>query len=198
VGAGGGPSTDAAPRSGLAVIQESPIYSFSTVSDKLAAGRARVQALDAAIAAGEIGESRRLWGGAGMAVVTTKPESPYAPGKYVVTPYAASLSWLVGALWASCRPLFDSTTKFEFFGRLGNAARRYQQRAGDSENARDLLGAAVHEAYEILNDIENGRFGALPVAPPGVVHDDLLPDSEHNDALSDPEFEQWFGDRGVP
>ena len=87
-------------------------------------------------------------------------------------------------------------TKIEFFGRLGNAAHRYQQRAGDGENARDLLGAVVHEAYEILSDIENDRFYALSVAPPGVVHDDLLPDSEHDDALSDAEIEQWFTDRG--
>jgi hypothetical protein len=86
--------------------------------------------------------------------------------------------------------------RIEFFGRLRNAARRYQQRAGDNENARDLLGAVVHEAYEILSDIENGRFYALPVAPPGVVHDDLLPNSEHDDALSNAEIDQWFKDRG--
>jgi hypothetical protein len=167
------------------------------VSDKLAAARARLQALDQAVAAGEAGEDRRLWGGAGLGVVTAMPESHYdESAKYVVTPHAASLSWLVRALWAACRPMFDSMTKFEFFGRLGNAAHRYQQRAGDDENARDLLGAVVHEAYEILSDIENGRFYALPVAPPGVVHDDLLPDSEHDDALSVADTEQWFKDRG--
>jgi hypothetical protein len=85
-------------------------------------------------------------------------------------------------------------TKVEFFGRLGNGARRYQQRAGENQNVRDLLNAVVHEAYEIVSDIDNGRFYALPVAPPGVVHDDLLPDSAHDDALSDSDLEQWFKD----
>jgi hypothetical protein len=133
-----------------------------------------------------------------LGVVTALPESHYDESlRYVVTPHAASLSWLVRALWVACRPMFDSVTKVEFFGRLGNAARRYQQRAGDDENARDLLGAVVHEAYEIMSDIENGRFYALPVAPAGVVHDDLLPDSAHDDALSVAEIEQWFKDHGI-
>jgi hypothetical protein len=52
-------------------------------------------------------------------------------------------------------------------------------------------------AYEILSDIENGRFCALPVASLGIVHDDSLPESAHDDALSGAEIEQWFIDRGV-
>jgi hypothetical protein len=140
---------------------------------------------------------RRLWGGAGLGVVTAMPEGRYdGTVRYVVTPYAASLSWLVRVLWVACRPLFDSMTKIEFFGRLGNAASRYQQRAGAREC--DLLGAVVHEAYEIVSDIENDRFYALPVAPAGVVHDDLLPESAHEDALSSAEIEQWFTGQGLP
>ncbi len=163
---------------------------------RLAAARARLQALDKAVAAGKVCEDRHLWGGAGLVVDTTMPEPPYREAKYVVTPYAASLSWLVRALWAACRPLFDSMTKFEFFGRLANAALRSQQRAGSGENARYLLGAVVHEAFEIVGDIENGRFKALPVAIAGEVHDDQLPNSEHDDALSDADIEQWFKDGG--
>jgi hypothetical protein len=30
----------------------------------------------------------------------------------------------------------------------------------DGENARDLLGAVVHEAFEMVSDIEQGRFKA--------------------------------------
>lgn len=168
------------------------------MNEKLTAARARLAALDRAVAAGEVGHDWRSWGGAGLCVVTEMPASDYDDSlKYVVTPHAASLSWLVRALWAACRPLFDSMTKLEFFGRLGNAARRYQQRAGAEENARDLLGAVVHEAYEILSDIENGRFQALLVAPAGVVHDDLLPASDHGDAQSMAEFDQWFNDHGL-
>jgi hypothetical protein len=171
---------------------------LSTMSTKLAAAHARLQAVDRAVSAGEAGADRRLWGGAGLVVVAAMPE----PGcdesaRYVVTPHAARLSWLVRAAWAVCGPLFDSATKSEFFGRLGNAARRYQQRAGDRENARDLLGAVVHEAYETVSDIECGRFQTLPVAPAGFAHDDLLPDSERDDALSDTEFAQWFKDHDV-
>ncbi|WP_131813883.1 hypothetical protein [Mycolicibacter kumamotonensis] len=162
------------------------------MSDKLAAARAGLQALDQAVAAGGVGDGRRqLWGGAGLVIVTAMPQSHYNESlKYVVTPHAETLSWLVSALWEACRPLFDSMTKFEFFGRLGNAAHRYQQRAGDDQNARDLLGAVVHEAYEILGDVEHGRFYTLIVAPPGIVHDDLLPDSGHDDAASEAELER--------
>jgi hypothetical protein len=168
------------------------------MDDPLATARAHLQALDQTVAGGDVGQDRRLWGGAGLGVVTAMPEAPYDESvRYVVTPHAASLSWLVRALWVACRPLFDSMTKIEFFGRLGNAARRYQQRAGEDAHERDLLGAVVHEAYEVVADIENGRFYALPVAPPGVVHDDRLPKSAHDDALSSAEIEQWFTDRGL-
>jgi hypothetical protein len=171
----------------------------ATVSDDVAAARARLHALDQAVAAGETKSSAHLWGGAGLGIVTALPDYPYdESNKYVVTPYAAPLSWLVRALWAACRPLLDSMTKLEFFGRLGNAAHRYQERAGDSENARDLLGAVLHEAYDIVNDIENGHFQTLAVAPRGVVHDDLLPAAAHDDALSDAEIEEWFNEHGLP
>lgn len=169
------------------------------MSDDIAAARARLRSLDEAVAAGEARSSVHLWGGAGLGVVTALPDHPYdESNKYVVTAYAAHLSWLVRALWAACRPLLDSMTKLEFFGRLGNAAHRYQERAGDSENARDLLGAVLHEAYDIVSDIENDRFEALAVAPRGVVHDDLLPAAAHDDALSDAEIEDWFNEHGLP
>lgn len=169
------------------------------MTDDVAAARARLHALDRAVAAGEARSSAHLWGGAGLCVVTALPDAPYDDSiKYVVTAYAAPLSWLVHALWTTCRPLLDSVTKFEFFGRLGNAAHRYQERAGDSENARDLLGAVLHEAFDVVSDIDSGRFVALPVAPRGVVHDDLLPAAAHDDAVSDAEIEQWFNGHGLP
>lgn len=165
------------------------------MSSHLAVARARLQALDQAVAAGEVGSDRQLWGGAGLGIVTAPPISHDSdPHRYVVTPHAANLSWLVRAIWVACRPLFDSMTKVEFFGRLGNAARRYQRRAGGDENAHDLLDAVVHEAHKIVSDVEKGRFYALPVAPSGVIHDDLLPDSAHDDAVSSAEIEQWFND----
>lgn len=169
------------------------------MNDPLPAVRARLRALDQAVAAGEVGHDRRLWGGAGLGVVTAMPEGRYdRSDRYVVTPHAGSLSWLVRELWDACRPLLNSMTKIEFFGRLGNAARRYQQRAGEDARERDLLAAVVHEAYEIVSDIENGRFYALPVAPAGVVHDDLLPESAHDDAPSSAEIERWFTGHGLP
>lgn len=149
------------------------------------------------MAGGEVSEDRRLWGGAGLGIVTAVPESHNNDVRYVVTPYAAPLSWLVRAIWVACRPLLDSMTKIEFFARLGNAARRYQRRAGKDQNVRDLLGAVMHESYEIVSDIENGRFYALPVAPAGVAHDDLIPDSAHDDALSSADMNERFKHRGV-
>lgn len=167
------------------------------MKNQLDAARAHLHALDRAVAADEMSEDPRLWGGAGLGIVAALPDSTDPDVRYVVTPHAAPLSWLVRAIWVACRPLLDSMTKIEFFGRLGNAARRYQQRAVKDQNVRDLLGAVMHEAYEIVSDIETGRFHALPVAPTGIVHDDLLPPSAHDDALSDSDFEQWFKDRGL-
>jgi hypothetical protein len=83
-------------------------------------------------------------------------------------------------------------TKIEFFGRLGNAAHRYQQRAGDNSQERELLVAVVHEAYEIVSDLEHSRFYALPVAPRGVIHDDFSPEHAHDDAPDSAAIEQWF------
>ena len=60
--------------------------------------------------------------------------------------------------------------------------------------SHSTLGAVVHAAYEIVSDTENGRFCVLPVAPRGVVHDDLLLNSARDDALSDSDLEQWFKD----
>jgi hypothetical protein len=163
------------------------------MKDQLTNARSCLQSLDQAVAAGEAGRARRLWGGAGLCVVTAITEDPHVESvKYVVTAYASSLSWLVGELWVGCRALLDSMTKVEFFGRLGNAAQGYLQRAGNDASERDLLGAVVHEAYEIVSDIENGRFCALAVAPAGVVHDDLLPESAHCDAVSSAQIAQWF------
>ncbi|QZH65027.1 hypothetical protein [Mycolicibacterium farcinogenes] len=169
------------------------------MTDDVAAVRTRLHALDQAVAAGEAGSSRHPWEGAGLCVVTAMPDHPYDGSiKFVVTPHAAALSWLVRALWTACHPLMDSMAKVEFFGRLGNAAHRYQRRASDSEKTRDLLGAVLHEAYDIVADIETGRFQPFPVAPRGVVHDDLLPADVHDDALSDAEIEQWFHEHGLP
>lgn len=167
-------------------------YALSAVEDQLAAARARLHALDRALAAGEVLEDRRLWGGAGLGIVTALPDSHDTDARYVVTPHAAALSWFVRAIWVGCRPLLDSVTKIEFFGRLGNAAHRCQQRAGGKEDVRDLLGAVVHEAYEVLSDLENGSFFALSVAPGGIVHDDLVDESAHNDGVSSAQIEEWF------
>ena len=168
------------------------------MSDDLALVRDRLQMLDRAVAAGVVNEDRRLWGGAGLGVVEKPSENLDDPSaKYVITPHATVLSWLVRALWTACRPILDHETKIEFFGRLGNAAHRYQRRAGDNESARDLLGAVLHEAYVIVDDVESGRFQTLLVAPPSVVYDDFLPESAHDDALSDGELEQWFANGGA-
>lgn len=175
-----------------------PAYAQPTVKGELVAARARVRALDQAIASGSVGDGGKLWGGAGLVVAIAMPEAPYEQShRYVITPYGANLSWMLRALHVAFRPLLDSVTKPEFFGRLGNAALRYQHRAGAEEDRRDLLGAVVHEAYDILDDIEHDRFRALPVAPAGVVYDDLQPDAQHDDVLSDLELAQWFQDHGI-
>ncbi len=72
---GVGPTDAPADTSGVSQAPTAPVEQRPEQHDKLAAARARLEALDQAVATGEVGEDRRLWGGAGLGVVTAMPES---------------------------------------------------------------------------------------------------------------------------
>jgi hypothetical protein len=160
--------------------------------------RAGLRVIDQQIAAGRWG-CARPWGGAGV-VVTRHPVAPDRPGDFyhrpraIVTPHTASLSWLLEQLWAIFRPAMDAVTKFEFFGRLANAAVRYQAHVDGNPTERDLLGAVVHEAHSILVDMESGTFTAPSVTFGGATHDDQIPDHERPRYITIEEANSWLTD----
>lgn len=60
--------------------------------------------------------------------------------------------------------------------------------------AEDLLGAVIHEAYSVAEDIRDGTFTALPVAPDGMVYDDLIERPDGEDYMTADEMRRWLGE----
>lgn len=118
------------------------------------------------------------WGGADV-VITMQPPQTHSGGfypepRYVVTPNAKQLSWLFVQLRDIFSDLYDGASKVEFFGRLANAALRYQSKCRGNENQYDLLVAVLSEAYTILDDMKEGVFEYFLIAPGNVIADDLI------------------------
>ncbi|MGH8827735.1 MAG: hypothetical protein ACRDVZ_09120 [Jiangellaceae bacterium] len=159
--------------------------------------RAGLQTLDQGVSSGAVGRGR-LWGGAGVRIVRAAPEPSAGSGfpdpRTVVTRFAYELSWLFSELWTAFQPVLDYASKIEFFGRLANAADRYQAKAVDGENVRDLLGAVLHEAYAIADELEEGSFGYLVVAPAGAVYDDFIDEAEREGYMTVEETRRWFAE----
>ena len=104
------------------------------------------------------------WGGAGVVFTNRQParskgQEFYPEPKYVVTPHADEAAWLLHKLrdLFSGAGLIDSCSKIEFFGRLADAALRYQKHARDEEKATLLLAAMLAEAKVMLAEMEAGR-----------------------------------------
>ncbi len=88
----------------------------------------------------------------------------------MVTPYVASVSFgLRSRSSGAVHPALDHRTKFEFFGRLASAASRYQAKVTGDGTERDILGAVVHEGYEILSELEGDAFDAPLITSGGAV-----------------------------
>lgn len=138
----------------------------------------KMDELAAAVAAGEIGRAR-VWGGAGVAITRQarppRPDNFYPDPRWVVTPFVHELSWLFKELWVGFRPLMDHTAKFEFFGRLGNAADRYHETAGPDASARGLLNAVLAKAWSIAAEVASDTFMALPASPGRAIAEDFIP-----------------------
>jgi len=120
------------------------------------------------------------WGGAGVVFQKNKPPKPDSKGfypdpRYVVTPFDDEAAWLLYKLRDIFHDagLIDYCSKIEFFGRLANAALRFQNKAKKQETASGLLLAMLREAELMLSEMEKGKFQCLMVAPGGVIADDL-------------------------
>jgi len=126
---------------------------------------------------GLAGGAERLWRGADV-VIAEEPPEPSGGGFFpepraVVTPYAHQLSGLFESLRDLFSPVLDGNTKIEFYGRLANAANRFIAAHGN-DDLRGLLEAVVEEAARILDEMSNGTFGYLSIAPGGLIWDDIV------------------------
>lgn len=123
------------------------------------------------------------WGGADVLVTSTSRNNSRDPGFYpeprtVVTPYAGEVGWLFSRLRNAFDGLIDGTSKIEFYGRLANAATNYQRSVNGNENAQEMLRAILHEAFVMLEEMEEGKFEYLLVAPGNTILADLIDEAE--------------------
>ena len=72
----------------------------------------------------------------------------------IITPFSLELSWAIFKLRDIfySKSLVNYVSKYEFFGRLGDAANRYHQKYGPG-NVDDLLAAVSKEAHAMLKEM---------------------------------------------
>ena len=101
------------------------------------------------------------WGGANVVV----SEEPLLSGyREIVTPYALEISWLFKSLrniFVKNR-LIDSSSKFEFYGRLEIAA-NHSIHSG-RKSLMDIAGAMLGAADLMLDEMSEQRFYSLSIA----------------------------------
>lgn len=120
------------------------------------------------------------WGGADVVITREEPvlnpDGFYPDPRFVVTEHALELSWLFEQLYAVFRDskMIDYCTKYEFIGRLANAALRCLDGQPDAD-AKSLYWAVLVEANAMRFEMDNGKFGYLLVADGGTIYDDLRP-----------------------
>lgn len=141
------------------------------------------------------------WGGANVVITSRQVKrasgSFYSQLRQVVTDDAKELSWLFSELQDIFAQLYDSASKLEFFGRLANTALRYQRMSKDDENQRDLLFAVLHEAFAMLDEMEEGTFEYFLVPPGNEIVDDFTEQSQRRGFISIEETKKFFALKGV-
>jgi len=145
------------------------------------------------------------WQGADVKITNTKPKASdidketyggfYPAPRFVVTEYHKELSWLFFQLKDIFydQNLLDGSSKIEFFGRLANAANLYISKLIQTPgNFEDLLKASLHEAFCMIEEMFDGSFTYLDVAPGGIIYDDIIDEAEKNGYLSVEESKKFF------
>lgn len=158
----------------------------------------QLEILTSRIQSGEVGRSRE-WRGAKVVIAQTAPE-PLGAGFYpeprlVITQIAPQLSWLFYRLRDVFSPHYDYVSKFEFFGRLANAALRYQRLREGRDDAM-MLSAVLREAFAIAEEMEEGSFGYLDIAFGGEIFDDHRAGANRRGFSSIDEAHRFFIDKG--
>jgi hypothetical protein len=121
----------------------------------------------------------------------------YPEPRTVVTPHSRHLTWLFYQLRDAFGDILDYMTKYEFYGRLANAALRYQSRCTGPEVRTQLLLAVLHEAFAMLEEFEEGTFQVLTMAPGNAIADDFIEREEERGFLGVDETKKFFAERGI-
>jgi len=118
----------------------------------------QVEDIVGTVEAGRFSRARRPWGGADVVISGTPPEPTGKPGfypdpRYVVTQYDRELSWLFESLRDAFSEVIDYQSKFEFYGRLADAADRYLiAESTEPQIAKGLLLAVLDEARALAKE----------------------------------------------
>ncbi len=164
--------------------------------------RARLNELAHQLARASTPEAPDEWGGADVVICAKRPKKQTEPGFFpeprtVVTPHSRYLTWLFYQLRDAFHDILDQMTKIEFYGRLANAALRYQSRCGGAEVRKELLLAVLHEAFAMLDEFEEGTFQCLWVAPGNAIADDFIEREEKRGFIGVEETRKFFAERGI-
>jgi hypothetical protein len=161
--------------------------------------QSELRALAAAILAGRWGQALAPWRGADVVIAETTP--PVQDGGFfprprtVVTPFSLELSWLFERLRDIFADVIDGTSKIEFYRRLANAANHYLEREVPHDRTpADLLLAVTHEAHAIRDQMEDGDFNFLVIAPGNAILDDLIERGEESGYLGPEATRRFFED----
>jgi hypothetical protein len=111
---------------------------------------AQRDALAAQVSRGDLGAADD-WGGADVVITATpKPDdlgpSFYPDPKFVVTEFAPELSWLFLQLRDAFAPELDAHNKYDFYGRLADAATSHLADNPGVATAQTLCAAVLREA----------------------------------------------------
>ena len=157
--------------------------------------------LEVEIAGGLLGQAEIEWGGADVIIskeLRVAGGGFYPEPRSVVTSHSLELSWLFESLrdafYAESR--LDGCSKIEFFGCLANAANRCLNR--DPATGVNLLCAAVlHEAFAILDEMDEGSFQCLGIAFGNEIADDYVDEAMRSGFLGTEETLAFFASHGV-
>jgi len=159
--------------------------------------------LEAALASRPLPLNEQGWGGAGL-VVSHEPmpeyekNSWYGPAQWVTTDHALEASWFITRLWEAfnAEERLNSCSKFEFFGRLGEAIERCCDERPNA-SAQLVCAAVMREAIAIFDDMAAGSFAYLEFSPGGAIANDFLPEKGRNGYTTVAEAISFFAERGV-
>ena len=80
---------------------------------------------------------------------------------------------------------------------MANAALLYQLRCGGAEVRKELLFAVLHEAFAMLDELEEGTFQCLAVAIGNTIADDFIEREEKRGFIGVEETKKFFAERGI-